>query len=87
MEMTPIDALGMTLFERIRVCGLVRVSVAFLEEVCYCGWPLRFQNPNGAQCHSLFLLPADPDVESQRLLQHHVCPHATMLPAMVTDET
>ena len=33
---------------------------------------------------SLFLLPSDPDVELSATLQHHVCLHATMLPAMMT---
>ena len=46
----------------IRGCGLVGEGVALREKVCF----------------SLFLLPADLDVELSALLQHHVCLHVTM---------
>jgi hypothetical protein len=51
----------------IRICGLVRVSVALLEEVCHwvkggCGdmEALKFQKLKPVPvCHSLFLMPAN----------------------------
>lgn len=45
-------------------CGLVRVGVALLEKVCHWEWALKSQMLKpGPVSHSLFLLPANPDVE------------------------
>jgi hypothetical protein len=64
-----------------RRCVLFGISVAFLEEGCHQGWDLVFQKLKRG---SLFLLPVDPDVNSQLLFQHLVCICAAMLPAMMT---
>jgi hypothetical protein len=69
----------------IRKCGLVGVVVALLEEVCHCGWAFEVSNAQTQpSLHTLFLLPAGPDVEFSATLQHHVCLHATILPTMMT---
>ena len=52
----------------IRGCGLVE--------------GLRHLDYARPRC-SLFLLPADQDITFLLLLQHHVCLHAAMLPAMM----
>ena len=60
----------------IRRCGLVGGSVS--QEV---GFEVSKAQPRSSV--SLFLLPVDPDVKFS-LLQHRVCPRATMLPDTMT---
>ena len=43
--------------------GLAGICMALLKEVCHSGWVWGFQNPSLAQCHSLLLLLAAPEVE------------------------
>jgi uncharacterized membrane protein YhhN len=40
---------------------------------------------SNAQCLSVFLLPANPNVNSELNLRHPVCLYATMLLVMITD--
>lgn len=54
-----------------------------LEEACHWGRALRFQRYTPSHIISLCLTLVDQDVISQLLLQHYVCPLATMVPAMV----
>ena len=64
IKIPPTGLKGETLLESIRTGGLVEVGVALLEEVCQWGWALRLQKLKpGPGAHSLFLLPADPEVE------------------------
>jgi hypothetical protein len=62
-------------------CGFVGES---------CGWRLQLcglRSTNQAQCLTLFLLPADLEVELSWLpLQHRVCLSAAMLPAMTMNK-
>lgn len=50
------------LFGKVRKCGLIRVNVTLLEEVCYWGRALRYQKPKPGT-GTVFLLPADLNVE------------------------
>ena len=45
-----------------------------------------FKDSDIEMCYSLFLLPADPDVElrSQLPLHHHACLYAAILPILIT---
>jgi hypothetical protein len=71
MKMAPIGSLGVSLLG----------GVALKEEVChYWGGLWDFRKSSQAQCHSLFLLPTNWNVELLATLQHHVCLH-TALPA------
>lgn len=71
IKMTSIGYVGSGTNSR---CGLfggkVSLGTGFKVSGCSCQ----------AQCHSLFLLPSDPDVNSQLPLQHHVCLDAAMFP-------
>jgi hypothetical protein len=53
--------------------------VALSEDVCHWEWALVFQMLKPGPVSSP---PVDPDAELSPTLQHHVCLHATMLPAM-----
>jgi hypothetical protein len=62
--------------------------MVLLEEVCHWGWGFRVSNARARPSGFLFLLPVDKDVELLATLQHHVCLHATVLPAMmIIDQT
>jgi hypothetical protein len=72
MKMAPIGSQRVALLEKIRTCGLVRVGVIFLEEVCHLGWALKFQKlkPGPMSLSSYCLLIQM--WNSQLLFQHTV---------------
>jgi hypothetical protein len=49
--------------DTIRRGGFAGIHMALLKEVCHLRWILGFRNSSLAQCHSLLLLPAAPDVD------------------------
>ena len=83
---------------RIRKCDFVLRGVALLEEVCHYGWHLEFYmlkigilffclsvsvSVSLPLSFSLCLMPVDPDLERQLLLQHQVCRCATIFLSMM----
>ena len=65
---------------------LVEVGVVMMEEACHFGVGFGVSNAQARPSVSLFLLPANPDVELPTILQHHdaICLHFAMLPSMIT---
>lgn len=69
------------LFEKIRMCDLVVVGVALLEEGCPWEWILRLQVQ--VKASDSFCLPADLNGELSVPPQYSIYPHAPMFSTIV----